>query len=54
MKPAIIVDILALELHAGNKRFDSKIVEMIEINKGNARIQYRHTNNVILSKKKIS
>ena len=51
MKPSTIIAVLALKLHVGLKRHESKIVEMIEINEDNAHVQHGHKDHVIKIKK---
>ena len=47
MSPSTTVDGLALKLHVGHKRAESKVTKMIKINEENARLSYGYSKNVI-------
>ena len=48
----IIVDILALKLYAGNQRNENRFGKIIQINKDNAQVQYRHLKSILKIERK--
>ena len=52
LAPRTIVDVLALKLHVGHQRADSKVAKMIQMNEENTRISYGHSASVIETERK--
>ena len=52
LAPRTIVDVLALKLHVGHQRADSKVDKMIQINEENVRISCGHSVSVIETERK--
>ena len=47
MSPKMIMNVLALKLYIGYNRFESYVLKITKINKGNSQLHYRYTDRVI-------
>ena len=52
LAPRAIFDVIWLKLHIGNQRLNSKVVQFIQINKGNARILHGYSESILLTQRK--